>query len=241
MRTFARLGRPRRRRPDPMPGPGFSHLAMPSRTLRSSSGKSSVPLRPKILTAAAARSVGFWIAAIRSAIRRNCSSGSKRPSWSAVMPIPARASWPCFPPLAASVMFTCIFLMPEANSSIGTSLRRAAYPREDMASTLVPAFSARSAIADPPVAAILAAVSSPANIPAGEEAKLAMAASGPGSSPPRELAPILPRRRRPAAELRLQGRQSLRNAILLEEDLDVGRTRSNCTSSRHRDWRLRAR
>ena len=50
--------------------------------------------------------------------------------------------------------------------------------------TLVPAFSARSAISAPVVAVIFAAVSNPANIPAGEEAKLAIAPSGPGSSPP---------------------------------------------------------
>ena len=53
-----------------------------------------------------------------------------------------------------------------------------------MASTLVPAFSARSAISVAATAAIFAAVNSPANIPAGEEAKRAMAPNGPGNSPP---------------------------------------------------------
>ena len=48
----------------------------------------------------------------------------------------------------------------------------------------MPAFSARWTISSPAVAVILAAVRSPANMPAGEEANRAIAAKGPGSSPP---------------------------------------------------------
>ena len=101
-------------------------------------GSSDVPLRPKIIIAAAACRVGSLMLLIRSAISVNCSSGVKSLSCRNDNPNIAKASVAVLSPRSASNIVRCIRRTPTSKDLISVPDCSAANDRPDKLSTDIP-------------------------------------------------------------------------------------------------------
>ena len=222
---------PRRSSPDPAPGPGPPTWRCHPNPA-TSSGRRSVPLRPKIFTAAAARSVGFWMAAIRSAIRRNCSSGSKRPS-SAAVKANRRKGLLALLAAAGGVGDVDLHLL-DARCQIRRCERR---PPGGIAQSR-DGLDARAGLLGQ-VRPLPIRRWPPSSRRSTARQTFRPAKRRSGRWPPAGRAARRRRHSRPCGpseadqprSFACKAAKSLGDAVLFEEDLDIGRTRSNCTGN----------